>query len=209
LLLGVLRATDHLRGYHSNAELLRVGRAVLDRSRPCVVEAGAGYGSSTAKLSLFVRAAGGVLHVFDSFRGIPPNDERDHHLDGRPVRFRARAFRGRLAAVRRAVERYGAPEVCRFHKGWFADTLPGFASPIDVALLDVDLVASTRTCVTWLHPQLTPRGRLFSQDGHLRGTVRLLSDPSFWREEVGVEPPTIRGLGTDKLLEWGATAPLG
>lgn len=206
LLNALRRATDHVRGFHSNAEMLEVGSAILARPGATVVECGAGPGGSTVKLSLFVRAVHGRLLVFDTFRGIPPNDEADHHLDGRPARFRAGAFLGRLGAVRRAVERYGAPEVCTFVKGRFEDTLAASAPPrVDVALLDVDLVVSTRCCVQVLHPRLAPTGVMFSQDGHLQGTVDLLRNPSFWTQDVGSNPPEIAGLGERKLLRWSRT----
>lgn len=203
LLHDFVRITNEVRGYHTLGELLAVSEAILarrDSPGPCVVEAGAGPGGSTAKLSLAVRAAGGTLHVFDTFRGIPDNDERLALLDGTPIRFVKGAFRGRLGAVRRRVEALGAIEVCRFHKGLFEDTLPALEGPVDVALLDVDLVESTRTCVRELYPRLRPGGRIFSQDGHLRGTHALLEDARFWRDEVGAAPPRIDGLGSDKLL---------
>lgn len=199
-----VHTTNHVRAYHSQVEMLAVADAILRRAgRPdlTVAEAGVAKGASTAKLSLAVRAAGGQLHVFDSFQGIPANDERHTNTWGRPVVFRAGAFRGRLPSVRRTVERFGAPETCTFHKGWFADTLPGFRRPLDVVLLDVDLLASTRTCLVHLFPLLRPDGVLFSQDGHLAATVALLRDEAFWRDEVGVAPPAIRGLGSDRLVE--------
>ena len=197
-----IHATNHVRGYHTLAEMLTVARAILrlaGRPNLTVVEAGAGLGGSTAKLSLAVAAAGGRLLVFDSFRGIPPNDEVHRNLDGRRVVFRTGAFAGRLAAVRRAVHNFGAPEVCEFHKGWFADTLQGFRTQIDVVLMDVDLLASTRTCLAALYPNLRPGGALFSQDGHLQATVELFEDDAFWAG-LGVARPIVPGLGRDKLL---------
>ncbi len=197
-----IHVTNHVRGYHTLGEMLRVTAAILERRRRgclTVVEAGAGFGGSTAKLSLAVAAAGGRLVVFDSFRGIPPNDEVHESLDGRRVVFRAGAFAGRLAVVRRAVERFGAPEVCEFHKGWFEDTVSGFCDPVDVALVDVDLLSSTRTCVAALYPRLRPDGVLFSQDGHLKAVVELFADAGYWAS-LGVEPPVIEGLGRDKFL---------
>ena len=50
-------------------------------------------------------------------------------------------------------------------------------------------------------PRLRPGGALFTQDGHLEAVIALLRDARFWRDEVGVEPPRIRGLGRRKLLE--------
>lgn len=205
--LGIVAAfvhtTNHVRTYHTQVEMLAVADRILrlaGRDGLTVVECGAGKGGSTAKLSLVTKLAGGRLHVFDSFKGIPPNDERDARLDGKPIEFRRGAFRGRIHEVQRNVARFGALDVCEFHKGWFADTMPAFTAPVDVVLLDVDLASSTRTCVTALYPRLRPGGVMFSQDGHLRGTVELLANAAFWRDELGVPPPAIAGLGRDKLV---------
>lgn len=202
LLVAFERTTNAVRGYHTLGEILRMCNEVLVRPGAVVVEAGCGKGSSTAKLSLAVRAAGGHLHVFDSFRGLPPNDEVHTNLDGRTVRFRPGAFRGRLRAVQRTVERFGAIEVCTFHKGWFADTMPGFDERVDVAVFDVDLIASTRECLVYILPRLAPDGIAFSQDGHLRATAELVDDDEFWRSSVGIRAPMVRGLGINKLLEF-------
>ena len=199
-----LHITHQVRGYHTLAELLTVSDRIFrlpPGSRPVVVEAGAGSGSSTCKLSLAVQKVGGRLLVFDSFQGIPENEEAHHLLDGRPLRFKRGAFRGRLSAVQRRVRELGAPEVCEFHKGLFQDTLPHFSHTVDVVLLDVDLLSSTRTCTKYLFPRLRKHGVLFSQDGHLRETVELFQKHQFWREEVGVPPPDIKSLGQNKLLE--------
>jgi O-methyltransferase len=204
LIARFVATTNDVRAYHTQAEMLTVADRILALAgRPGlkVVECGAGKGGSSAKLSLVTLLAGGRLVVFDSFRGIPENDEVHENLDGRPVRFRAGAFSGTIGQVRRAIERYGAPEVCELKKGWFHETLPSFRDPVDVVLLDVDLVASTRTCLVNLFPRVRPGGVVFTQDGHLRATVDLLASERFWRDEVGVEPPLIPGLGRDKLLE--------
>jgi O-methyltransferase len=197
-----VRATNAVRGYHTLAEMLQISRAILARAgrSPVVLEAGCGFGASTAKLSLAARLAGGSLIACDSFQGIPENDERHVHLDGREIEFRAGAFRGRLVTVRRNVEAFGAIEVCRFEKGWFSDVLPRIEGPLDVVILDVDLAQSTRTCVKELWPRLRADGVLFSLDGQLRATHDVLSDPQFWCAEVGFEPPHVEGLGRSKLL---------
>lgn len=198
-----LSTTNHVRTYHTQAEILSVANHVfglMGRPGLTIVEAGSGKGGSTAKLSLITRLAGGRLVVFDSFRGVPPNDEVHLDLRGRRVVFRAGAFRGRLPGVRRTVARFGAPEVCEYRKGWFADTLPAFDGHVDVALLDVDLLGSTRTCLVHLIPRLRPGGAIFTHDGHLRAIVALLRDETFWRGELAMEPPTIEGLGSRKLL---------
>lgn len=198
-----VHTTNHVRTYHTQAEMLTVADRILRLAgRPdlTVVECGSGKGGSTAKLSLVTRLAGGRLLVFDSFRGLPANDEVHVNAWGRRVEFRAGAFRGRLPSVQRTVARFGAPEVCEYYKGWFEETLPRLDRAVDVVLLDVDLLASTRTCVRELFPLVRPGGALFSQDGHLRAIVELLGDEGFWRGEVGGEVPEVVGLGR-KLVE--------
>lgn len=195
--------TNQVRAYHSQAQMLAVAEAILARAgtaRLTVVECGVGKGAGTAKLSLVARLAAARLIACDSFRGMPPNQERHQDLAGRPMQFRAGAFRGRLREVQRTVAAYGAAEVVEYRKGWFAETLPDLPAPIDVALLDVDLVASTRACLVHLVPRLRRGGVIFTQDGHLRAVAALLGDAAFWRDEVGIAPPPIAGLGRDKFL---------
>ena len=203
LLRRLVRVTNQVRGYHTLAELLAVVQAILERAgRPdlTIVEAGCAHGGATAKLSLAAAAAGGRVHAFDSFRGIPENDEEHVSLDGRRLVFTKGAFRATVPQVRRTLARVGAPEAVTLHPGLFEDTLPDFRARIDVALLDVDLLASTRTCLVHLFPQLAPDGVLFSHDGHVRAVCELVGSDAFWRDEVGVEPPRVQGLGVSKLI---------
>lgn len=203
LLAGDLRVTNEVRGYHTLAELLTVSDRILRLSgRPdlTVVEAGAGSGSSTVKLSLATALAGGQLHVFDTFQGIPENDEQHEYLDGTRLQFLKGAFKGRLGAVKRRVQTYGAAHVCSYYKGLLQDTLPDFTQPVDVVLLDLDLLSSTRAALTHLYPRLRPGGSLLSQDGHLRAIAELVADADFWRG-LGEIPPELRTHLDGKLIE--------
>jgi len=198
-----IHITNQVRAYHSQAQMLAVADAAFRLAgRPglTIVECGCGKGASTAKLSLIARRAGGRLIACDSFKGMPPNDERHEELQGRPMVFRAGAFRGRLREVQRTVEAFGAPEVVEYRKGWFHDTLPQLQESVDVALLDVDLLASTETCLVHLVPLLRRGGVIFTQDGHLRAIAARLADARFWRDEIGIEPPAIAGVGRRKFL---------
>lgn len=200
LLYRITKTTNAVRGYHTLGEMLEVIEAILERHHVDelrVVEVGAGSGASTAKLSLAVARVGGQLNVFDTFQGIPQNDEQHTLLDGRPLVFQAGAFRGRLGAVERRVRAYGVADGCAFYKGDIRETLKGYDEAVDVALLDVDLVDSTRAALEALVPNLRPGGVIFSQDGHLTETVRLLQDPQFLKR---LGPVRVYGLGQDKLI---------
>ena len=171
--------------------------------RGSIVEAGAYRGGSTAKLSMVASALGRPLHVFDSFQGLPPNQEaHDTSIMGHSIKnwFREGEFCGSLEEVRHNVGEYGEIEPCRFIPGWFEDTMPGFDEPIAAAYIDVDLASSTRTCLKYLYPRLSPGGVVISQDGDFPLVMAVFDDDSFWQSEVGCEKPAIEGLGRNKML---------
>jgi O-methyltransferase len=169
-----------------------------------IVEAGCYKGGSTAKLSLVASMLGRELVVFDSFEGLPPNEEpHDSSLLGHSIKgwFDPGKFAGALEEVRHNVETYGDIRPVRFVKGWFDETMPGFDQPIAAAYLDVDLAASTRTCLKYLYPRIVPGGVLMSQDGDFPLVVDVFSDARFWDEGVGHPMPEMDGLGTRKMIK--------
>jgi O-methyltransferase len=200
------RTTAKVQSPHTQAEILAYVDDILtlpDGSPDVVVEAGCFVGSSTAKFSLAAARAGKTLVVFDSFAGIPENDEKhdtDHFGSTDLPGFRAGDWHGELDEVKGNVTRYGEVGVCEFVPGWFDDTMPKFDRPIAAAYIDVDLASSTRTCIQHLFPLLRPGGSLFSQDGHLPLVTAVFEDADFWRGEVGCDPPTVERMGSGKLL---------
>ena len=199
-------ATDAIRCFHTQAEMLVVAEELCRMGRcggkgPTVVECGVAKGASSAKLSLVVGRLGGQLHLFDSFRGMPRNDEKLTRLDGSEVVFFKGAFTGRIPTVTRNLRLFGCPECAVLHKGLFQETMPGeLPETIDLALLDVDLLSSTVVCVRNIYPRLRPGGVLYSQDGHLREIAELLGSEAFWRDEVGCPRPEVEGLGVRKFV---------
>lgn len=189
---------------HMEGEMATVMAAILSLPRDVpavVVEAGSFKGGSTSKLSRAAKLAGREMVVFDSFEGIPEHHEQHtKNIYGGDAYFPPGSYAGSLEEVRGNVTRFGAIDVCRFVKGWFDDTMPGFHEPVAVAYIDVDLESSTRTCIRHLYPLLVEGGVLFSQDGHLPWVIGLLRDESFWRDQIGCPPPRMDGLGTRKLV---------
>lgn len=168
-----------------------------------IVEAGAYRGGSTAKISIVAQSLGRPFHVFDSFEGLPANEEaHETSILGHSIKnwFREGEFRGSLEEVRNNVKVYGEIEPCRFIPGWFEDSMPGFNEPIAAAYIDVDLASSTRTCLKYLYPRLSPGGVLISQDGDFPLVMAVFDDDAFWCNEIGCEKPTIEGLGRSKML---------
>lgn len=175
--------------------------ALHPAEKGCIVEAGAYKGGSTAKFSRAAKLADRELVVFDSFEGIPNNNEDHASSSAGQDNFASGAYKGTLDEVRANVSRYGHIDVCRFIKGWFEDTLVQFNEPIAAIYIDVDLVSSTRTCLKNLYPLLRPGGVLYCQDGHLPLVCDLYDDDDFWEREIGVKKPTIEGLRERKLIK--------
>ncbi|MEC4016376.1 TylF/MycF/NovP-related O-methyltransferase [Streptomyces sp. H27-D2] len=189
---------------HTTGEILGFCRAVLSlpaHLSGCVVEAGSYKGSSTAKFSIAAHLAGRRLVACDSFAGLPSFDEQ-HGLSitGRQLVFNEGDFVGSMDEVRAAVERFGIPGVCSYVPGWFEESLPAWREPIAALYLDVDLAASTRTCLKHLYPWVSPGGWVFSQDGHVPLVLDVFKDKVFWNDELGVDPPVIDGMGRQKLI---------
>ncbi|HEY6873388.1 MAG TPA: TylF/MycF/NovP-related O-methyltransferase [Geobacteraceae bacterium] len=189
---------------HSHSEVLSYIRTILalPGNGGRVVEAGCFKGGSTAKFSLATGIAGKELVVFDSFQGIPEHSEpHDRNIYGIPVSFAQGEYCGGLDEVMNNVKTYGNINSCRFVKGWFEETLPGFAEPVDAVYIDVDLASSVKTCLKYLYPLLKPGGAFFTHDGHLPLVIEVLKNDKFWREEVGCSKPPMEGLGTSKLVK--------
>jgi O-methyltransferase len=158
-----------------------------------VVQAGVYKAGCTAKLSIICKILGKNLVAFDSFEGLPANEEG--FIEG--------SYRASYEEAIRNVERFGFPEVCGIIKGKFEDTLPEFvkkAPRISLLFLDVDLSTSTAVCLKYLYPLVVKGGVVFSHDGHLWPVVRLLCDEKFW-QEMGFSSPEIEGLGRKKLIK--------
>lgn len=171
-------------------------------TRGVVVEAGCFKGGSSSKFSLAADHMNRTFLIFDSFQGIPNNEEaHDVNIFGGSVGFVKGDYSGSLNEVRDNITQFGKVDCCEFVPGWFDDTLPHFNKAIDCIYLDVDLVSSTKTCLKYLYPLLRPGGSLFSQDGHLPLVLELLDNDQFWEEEIGCTKPQMIGLGNNKLVQ--------
>lgn len=196
------RVDKHVKSAHNASHILQFLVAILKlpASVPgCIVEAGAYKGASTCKISLFADHVNRDVVVFDSFEGLPANNEaHEKSLEGHSIKgwFDEGNFEGSLDEVRSNITAYGKIERCSFIKGWFENTMPMFSQPVALAYLDVDLASSTKTCLKNLYPLLSPGGSIYSQDGDFPLVVEVFNNEKFWKEEVGcVELPQVTGLG--------------
>jgi O-methyltransferase len=175
------------------------------KTEGCVVECGCFKGGSTANLSLASALARRELHVFDSFEGLPTPSageaENVLHHDRTTNTYERGMYAGSLEEVRENVRRCGDLSVCRFHKGWFEDTLPGFSEPCVAAFVDVDLRASLATCVQAIWPVMVDGGALFIHEARHHEMASLFFDNDWWEHTLGTRAPGLIGAGTGLGLE--------
>ena len=181
---------------HFPSETVRIAAALADRparSGECMAEAGCWNGGSSAKFSLLCAELGYRLHIYDSFEGVErlSGEEEAREWD----------FAGQYASpesrLRENLSRFGAPEVCTIHPGWFSDTLAREPVPgtLRVGYIDCDLGKGTVEALRGMIPVLANDGCVFSQDYHIAPVRRVLHDPETWRS-LDLAIPTIERLGT-------------
>jgi O-methyltransferase len=122
-----------------------------------------------------------LVHLFDSFQGIPEagpkDDETITGLIGRPAgapQLRTTGFVAiSQAAVQANMARWGIPaDRLVYHPGWFQHTVAKAASQIpaiSVLRLDGDLYESTKVCLEALEPNVPVGGVIIIDDYALTG----------------------------------------
>jgi len=205
----MLKSGDDTRIPHADWHILVFVDALLGlqkNKKGCVVEAGVFNGVSSAKFSLVVKKLKRALYLFDSFEGLPDNDEQhQENIMGKNIKgwFSSGAFGGNYHRFVKTLQICGEYGVCHIRKGWFEDTLPCFKEPVVAAYLDCDLASSTRTCLQNIYPLLVPGGFIVSQDGDFPLVIDVFRDNVMWKEIVGnaqTKLPRIEGLGYSKMI---------
>ena len=170
----------------------------------CLVECGVWRGGSAAVMGLAARHAGErrLLHLFDSFEGLPEPDERD---GAKAISYSHGKSGGALASIHQCeaglaevqdviLRKVRLPEdLVIFHRGWFQDTIPADAKslgPISVLRLDGDWYESTAICLKHLYPLLSPGGVLILDDYYCWDGCRKATDE--YRAEHGIAAPLVR-----------------
>ena len=156
-----------------------------------MVEAGCWNGGASAKFSLVCELYGYRLHIYDSFEGVEPMTaeakQRGYDFSGEYV--------ASEATLRATLQRFGAPDVCSIHMGWFAATLARspVADVVRLAFIDCDSAKGTEEVLLGVVPSLASDGVVFSQDFHIAPVRDLLLDPRTW-ERYGRGGPSIERL---------------
>ena len=114
-----------------------------------------GVASGASAMMIASRAPGRILHLFDTFEGLPKPTGQDS------ARFKERQYRYSLEEV----QRYLKTDDIRFHRGLFPHTASDLSDTrFAFVHLDADLYESTKAGLEWFYPRLNNGAILIAHD---------------------------------------------
>jgi O-methyltransferase len=136
-----------------------IGQALHFGVEGDVVEIGCHAGGTSVFLQMLIDnfAPDRVLHLYDSFQGMPEPGPKDSYLvkGDRP---------STIDQVHQNFVHFGVP-IPEIHQGWFEDTLPDQLPPkIAAAYLDGDFYDSIMISLKSVWPRLSPNGIIIIDD---------------------------------------------
>ena len=142
-----------------------------------------------------------MIHLFDSFQGLPEPSAKDYSQSfADNFRIAEEDCRGRMEPIDMCVAKQSDVEDClfrkvgypqeyvRIHVGWFRDTIPAIApqiGPIAILRLDGDFYESTWVALEGLYPHVVPGGLVVIDDWCLSGCRRAVQD---YFAKIGIDP---------------------
>ena len=123
-----------------------------------VVELGCCAGRTSVRIALMIRNQNRILHVFDSFQGLPDAGEHDS------LSVKKGACRATKKDLIRNFQQADLP-LPIIHEGWFEQTLSaGLPQRISFAFLDSDRYESILLSLNSVLPRLSPGGVMVIHD---------------------------------------------
>jgi O-methyltransferase len=114
-----------------------------------------GVASGASAMMIASRSPGRILHLFDTFEGIPKPSPKDSK------RFKEHQYSYSLEDV----QQYLNGDNLRFHKGLFPGTAAGLSDTrFAFVHLDADLYESTKAGLEWFYPRINRGGMLICHD---------------------------------------------
>lgn len=185
--------------------LVREVLSIPKETKGAVIECGAFKGSTSVSLSLACRMTGRKLLVCDSFEGLPAEESdivRNYpHLKIFGY-YDEGMYKGELDEVVGNISKYGAIDVCEFHKGFFSQSLQSVKEPLAFAFFDVDLTSSMKDCIQYIWPLMEENCLVYTDDSCDMEVVKIWFNDGWWKEQFGIEAPGYVGSGCGLPLDY-------
>jgi O-methyltransferase len=152
----------------------------------------------SAKMSIMAEAVGKELIVFDSFQGLPHDEEftkfkgewmqNQSHDELVISNWKKGMFECSQETVRQNIEKFGVLEVTTLIPGLFEDTLHKHPCNPSFIFVDVDLIKSAWVCVEYFWHRL--RGpRFYSHEFNFPSYAGAILNRLIWAERMGCSAP--------------------
>lgn len=180
---------------------LELGKRILNlpKNDGSIVECGCYQGASTVSLSIFSKIVEKNLIIYDSFEGLPPDEDnvgkRNYPFLNLTGTYKKGMYKSSMEQVIDNLKFYGEYDVCKLRKGYFNKSLIQHKEKIDFLFLDVDLVQSTSDCIKYLWNFLNNGSYIYTDDACDMDVVKFWFDKEWWNKNLNCEPPSYIGSG--------------
>ena len=180
---------------------LELGKRILNlpKNDGSIVECGCYQGASTVSLSIFSKIVGKNLIIYDSFEGLPPDEDnvgkRNYPFLNLTGTYKEGMYKSSLANVKNNLKFYGEYDLCELRKGYFNKSLIQHKEKIDFLFLDVDLVQSTIDCIKYLWKFVNDGSYVYTDDACDMDIVKFWFDKEWWNKNLDCDPPNYIGSG--------------
>ena len=180
---------------------LELGKRILNlpKNDGSIVECGCYQGASSVSLSIFSKIVGKNLIIYDSFEGLPPDDDnvgkRNYPFLSLTGTYKKGMYKSSIENVINNLKFYGEYDLCELRKGYFNKSLIQHKEKIDFLFLDVDLVQSTSDCIEHLWTFVNNGSYIYTDDACDMDVVKFWFDKEWWNKNLNCEPPSYIGSG--------------
>lgn len=158
-----------------------------------IVECGCFKGGMSCKLSIVAEELGKELYVFDSFRGLPHDEETESDNESfKQTSFQKGQYHGRLVEFEMNMALYGRRNSCRVVEGFFENTLHLCDIYPSFVFIDVDLTTSAKTCIEYFWPRLQGT-HFYTHEAVFKSYMNAILDEQWWLDTMKEPPPECVG----------------
>lgn len=183
----------------SHIELIKKILSLSNQNNDTIVECGCFKGSTSISLSIVAKITNRKLIIYDSFEGLPDDDEdikkRYYPHISYTGNYEKGMYTGTYDEVNSNIKIYGEIDNVIMRKGFFSETLKSHTEKIDFLFLDVDLISSTKDCIYYLWEHINNESFIYSDDACDMDVVRVWFDDNWWMKNFSSNSPGYVGSG--------------
>lgn len=193
------RKIDSATSLVSHIELMKKILSLSNQSNDTIVECGCFKGATSISLSIVAKITNRKLIIYDSFEGLPNDDEdikeRYYPHISYTGNYEKGMYTGNLNEVLSNITIYGEKDSVELRKGFFNQSLKQHNEKIDFLFLDVDLISSTKDCILNLWNYINDDSYIYTDDACDIDVAKIWFDDTWWEKNLSQKSPGYVGSG--------------